>query len=103
MAHDINIASEGDGESTPGLVAFILLSIITCGIYAWYWYYKLGNRLAANAARYGVMIQENGTTVLMWCILGMLICGLGQFVAMYILIKNSNLICSAYNRTHGLG
>ena len=43
------------------------------------------------------------TTVLMWCILGMLICGLGQFVAMYILIKNSNLICSAYNRTHGLG
>ena len=68
MAHDVNIACDGDGENTSGLVAFILLSMITCGIYAWYWYYKLGNRLANNAGRYGLGIQENGTTVLMWCI-----------------------------------
>ena len=37
---------------TSGLVAFILLSMITCGIYAWYWYYKLGNRLANNCLLY---------------------------------------------------
>lgn len=102
MAHDVNIACDGDGENTSGLVAFILLSMITCGIYAWYWYYKLGNRLANNAGRYGLGIQENGTTVLMWCIFGTLICGIGPFIAMYILIKNSNMICNAYNRTHGL-
>ena len=102
MAHDVNVACDGDGENTSGLVAFILLSMITCGIYAWYWYYKLGNRLANNAGRYGLSIQENGTTVLMWCIFGTLICGIGPFIAMYILIKNSNMICNAYNRTHGL-
>ena len=102
MAHDVNIACDGDGENTSGLVAFILLSMITCGIYAWYWYYKLGNRLANNAGRYGLCIQENGTTVLMWCIFGTLICGIGPFIAMHILIKNSNMICNAYNRTHGL-
>lgn len=102
MAHDVNVACEGDGEQTSGLVAFILLSWITCGIYAWYWYYKLGNRLAANAPRYGLTFQENGTTVLLWCIFGSLICGIGAFVAMYILIKNSNQICNAYNRAHGL-
>ena len=102
MAHDVNIACDGDGENTSGLVAFILLSMITCGIYAWYWYYKLGNRLANNAGRYGLGIQENGTTVLMWCIFGTLICGIGPFIAMHILIKNSNMICNAYNRTHGL-
>ena len=56
---------------------------ITCGIYAWYWYYKLGNRLANNAGRYGLGIQENGTTVLMWCIFGTLICGIGPFIAMH--------------------
>ena len=98
MAHDVNIACDGDGENTSGLVAFILLSMITCGIYAWYWYYKLGNRLANNAGRYGLVIQENGTTVLMWCIFGTLICGIGPFIAMHILIKNSNMICNAYNR-----
>ena len=102
MAHDVNIACDGDGENTSGLVAFILLSMITCGIYAWYWYYKLGNRLANNAGRYGLGIQENGTTVLMWCIFGTLICGIGPFIAMHILIKNSNMICNAYNRAHGL-
>lgn len=102
MAHDVNVACDGDGENTSGLVAFILLSMITCGIYAWYWYYKLGNRLANNAGRYGLGIQENGTTVLMWCIFGTLICGIGPFIAMHILIKNSNMICNAYNRTHGL-
>lgn len=102
MAHDVNIACEGDGENTSGLVAFILLSMITCSIYAWFWYYKLGNRLAANGPRYGVVITENGTTVLMWQIFGQLICGIGPFIAMHILIKNSNKICNAYNRAHGL-
>lgn len=102
MAHDINIACEGDGETTSGLVAFILLSFITCGIYAWIWQYKLGNRLCANAPRYGMTFQENGTSVLMWNLFGSLLCGIGPFIAMNILIKNSNLICGAYNRAHGM-
>ena len=102
MAHDVNIACDGDGENTSGLVAFVLLSLITCGIYAWFWYYNLGNRLAANGPRYGLSIQENGTTVLLWQIFGAFICGIGPFVAMHILIKNSNKICNAYNRAQGL-
>ena len=74
MAHDVNIACEGDGQSTAGLVQFIVLSFITCGIYSWYWYYKLGNRLAANAPKYGINFQENGTTVLLWLLFGLLLC-----------------------------
>ena len=101
MAHDVNIACEGDGQSTAGVVPFIVLSFITCGIYSWYWYYKLGNRLAANAPKYGMNFQENGTTVLLWLLFGLLLCGIGPFIAMYILIKNSNMICNAYNRAHG--
>lgn len=46
--------------------------------------------------------QENGTTVLMWLIFGSLICGIGPFVVMHILIKNTNKICEAYNRSHGM-
>lgn len=103
MAQDVNIACEGDGENTAGLVAFILLSIVTCGIYAWIWYYKLGNRLNANAPRYGMSFQENGTTVLMWLIFGSFLCGIGAFIAMHILIKNTNSICIAYNQAHGFG
>lgn len=102
MASDVNIACEGDGESTAGLLQLIVLSFLTCGIYSWIWYYKLGNRLSNNAPRYGMSFQENGTTVLMWNIFGLVLCGIGSFVAMNILIKNTNRICDAYNRVHGL-
>lgn len=102
MAFDTNIACEGDGDNTPGLLAFILLSFITCGFYAYYWYYKLGNRLAANAPRYDLTFQENGTTILLWCVVGLVLCGIGPWIGMYILIKNSNQICAAYNKKNNL-
>ena len=101
IAKDVNVACEEDGEKTAGLVAFILLSFVTCGIYTWVWYYKLGNRLAENAPRYGMHFQENGTTVLLWLLFGAFICGIGPFIAMYIIIKNTNKICYAYNKAHG--
>lgn len=48
----------------------------------------------------GLTIQENGTTVLLLQIFGAFICGIRPFIAMHILIKNSNKICNAYNRVH---
>ncbi len=85
-----------------GLISYILLSIITCGLYSLYWEYKLGNRLAANAPRYGMTFQENGTTVLLWRLFGALLCFVGTFVGTNILINNSNKICNAYNRYNNL-
>ena len=97
MAQDMNIMCEGDGNQTAGLVKFILLSYITCGIYGIYWFYALGNRMQLNAPRYGLEFQENGTTVLLWYLVGLVICGIGPFVAMHILIKNMNQMAHAYN------
>lgn len=97
IIRDINIICDGDGEDTPGLGEFILFSLLTCNIYAFYWYYKLGNRQADNAERYNVRISENGTTVLVWMLLGGLIFFIGWFVAIGILIKNTNLLACAYN------
>lgn len=98
LARDMNIACENDGEETPGLLMYILLSIITCGFYNLYWDYKIANRLAKNAPRYGLYFSETGTTVLMWYLIGLLVCGLGQFVAMHFIIQNSNALFREYNR-----
>lgn len=76
-AEDVNIACADDGNKTEGFATFILLGIVTCGIYCWIWYYQLGNRLNANARRYGLYFAENGTTVLMWMLFGILLCGIG--------------------------
>lgn len=97
LAQDVNILCSEDGKNTGGIVKFILLSIITCGIYAWFWYYNIGNRLAENAPRYNLNFSENGTSVLMWMIFGVFLCGIGPFVAMHILIKNTNALAFAYN------
>ena len=98
MARDANIACAGDGGNTAEILQFLLLSLVTCGLYGIYWQYSLANRLADNAPRYGMQFQENGTTVLLWILLGFLLCGIGSFVALHILIKNMNKICYAYNR-----
>lgn len=101
LARDMNVMCQNDGETTPGLAQFILLSIVTCGFYAYWWYYKIGNRMQTNAPRYGLQFQENGTTILMWQIVGALLCGLGPIFAMNIIIKNTNAMAAAYNARMG--
>ncbi|MCQ2520145.1 MAG: DUF4234 domain-containing protein [Lachnospiraceae bacterium] len=98
ISKSVNVACAGDGEQTTGGLMMWLLSIVTCGIYGIVWYYKLGNRLASNSTRYGMNFQENGTTVLLWMILGSALCGIGPLIALHILIKNTNSICAAYNQ-----
>lgn len=98
LAEDVNIICNGDGQETAGLIKYLLLSFVTCGIYSWYWHYALGNRLADNAGRYGLSFSENGTTILLWQLFGALVCGIGPFIAMWIIIKNTNELAIAYNR-----
>ena len=103
MAHDVNVACQDDGEETPGLGMYMFLSIITCGIYQFVWLYQVGNRLAANAYKYGLSFPEDGGLILIWSTLGVFLCGVGPFVGMNILIRNTNLICQGYNRVYNLG
>ena len=99
FAKDMNTMCEGDGQKTSGLLMFWILSLVTCGIYSFYWYYKVGNRLQANAPKYGMTFTENGTTVLLWLIVGSFVCGIGAFVAMHLIIKNSTALAVAYNNS----
>ena len=102
LAEDVNEMCKDDGQKTAGLGMFILLSIVTCGLYALYWYYMIANRLQANAGKYGITVVENGTTILLWYLVGSLLFGIGPFVAMHLIIKNTNAMASAYNQMYGL-
>lgn len=98
FSQDVNRICNGDGKNTQNYLIVILLSIVTCGIYMFIWLYGVGNRLQENGPRYGVAISENGTSVLLWLIFGSLICGIGQFYAYYLLIKNINILGDRYNQ-----
>lgn len=97
LARDMNIVCGGDSDNTEGLLMFILLSIITCGIYSWIWFYKIADRQQLNGNRYGLLIQESGSHVILWMLVGSLLCGVGFFVGMHIIMKNMNSLASAYN------
>ena len=103
LIQDVNTACNGDGEETPGFLLYLILSICTCGIYSFIWYYKLGNRLANNCRRYGYTVSEDGITVLLWMIFGYFLCGIGPFIAMNIIINQTNNVCMGYNRANGMG
>jgi drug/metabolite transporter (DMT)-like permease len=99
VARDVNrICTPEDRQNTAGLLMFILLTLLTCGLYPYYWFYKLGDRIASDArGQFGIEIKENGTTLLLWMVLGAFVCNLLTFVAYYFLINNLNALASAYN------
>ena len=94
---DVNLICEGDGEQPMSYLLVVVLSVLTCSIFLWYWFYKQANRLQANARRYGMEIQENGTTVILWFLIGGWFFFVGIFVGYHILIKNINRLAEAYN------
>lgn len=101
MTRDLNqMAGPDDKTVEPGMV--VLLSIVTCGIYTWYWYYQMGNRMQNMGNANNVLVEENGTTYLLWILLGSLLAGIGSFIAMYLFIKNFNRLADAYNAGMGV-
>jgi len=98
MAQDMNEIGLYDDEETPGLLMYLLLSIVTCGLYPVWWEYKMCNRMQKLAPRYGMNFTENGTTYIVWRIIGILLCGIGPFVALHIMTKNINALSKAYNQ-----
>ena len=100
-AEDMNRMCAGDGQETTGGPTLILLWLFTCGIYPLYWFYTVGNRLKATGDRYGVNVQEDGQTILLWAVIGYLIAGVGLYIGAYFLIKNANTVAAAYNQRNG--
>ncbi len=91
----INAVCEGDGKKTAGIAKFLLLGIITFGIYNLLWLYMLGDRLQENAQRYNLSFKESGAVVLLWFVPGMFIL-VGPVISLYIILKNTNALSSAY-------
>ena len=103
LAKDINTACEGDGDlPVGGLGAYIGYSLLTCGVYSSCWEYNLVERIRFNSPRYGIKMEDDGTTILLWKTLGAALCGIGWFVAYYRIFKYANQLCAAYNQYNHL-
>ena len=82
------------------ILAALLLSCLTCGIWGWVWLYQVCDRVYSNGARYGVKTICSGSTYLLWGLVGSLIC-VGPFVACHKMFTDLNNVGAAYNNTLG--
>lgn len=107
LIEDLNTVCEpmenpNDSQKSPNYILVLIFGILTCGIYTLFWLYKQGNRIQNTGRKYGLEINENGTTLLLWPLLGILLCGfgsiIGSLVSYYYFITNINKLCMAYNR-----
>ena len=70
MVDELNTAA-GETNATSGIVVF-LLSLVTCNIYSWYWFYKAGELVnRASGARGGTQDQNRGILYLILSIIGL--------------------------------
>jgi len=100
MIQDTNEICREDGQNTTGLLLFIVFSLLTCGIYSIIWWYKLAERLHNTGIRNNVETGVSGSTFLLWYIIGMAICGIASFYALYLVINALNLLSADYNARH---
>lgn len=101
MNRACSYAEGSDEDNSPSLIVYILLTAVTFGIYNFFWYYKQGDRLRRCGRKYGIDIDDKGSTYLLWMILGSLLVGIGPLIATYMLISNCNKVCRCYNSQIG--
>lgn len=100
ICNDINsICSRYEGanaKKSPNYLVVMLFSVITLGIYYFYWVYKQGNRLwEADQNYYKRNIKDTGITYLLFVILGVFTCGIGTCIFVAKLLNNLNLLTEA--------
>lgn len=103
IARDLNKICDGDGNHTASLLPWLVFTIITCGIYNLVWEFKVADRMADNAQRYGINIREGGSNILLCRVCGVFLCCIGTYVATYIIIRNLNNLSAAYNEKKNEG
>ncbi|GAE88872.1 hypothetical protein JCM21531_2354 [Acetivibrio straminisolvens JCM 21531] len=68
MSEELQNAT-GKSSVSPGTE--ILLCIVTCGIYAIYWYYKYGKLIAEAQEQAGLRVEDNSVLYLLLAIFGL--------------------------------
>ena len=93
LSLDMNAVCEGDGVENKSYLYVFALSTATFGIYGKYWVYKMGQRLQANAPRYGFKMVIGGAEFL---VLDLLSAG---WISAWEFSRNMNRIAKVYNQT----
>ena len=94
---DINTLCKDDGKNNEGVLLNILLTIVTCGMFSVFWWFKAADRLSRAGVRESVAVDVTGGKVLGLCIAGMLTWGIFTWYAQYLVMQATNDLAVNYN------
>ena len=97
---DINTLCKDDGKNNEGVLLYILFTLLTCGLFPIFWWFKAADRLARAAVRESVSVDISGGKVLGFCILGMFTWGIFIWYAQYLVMRATNDLATDYNSKH---
>lgn len=90
-------ASEGNHSQDVSFGMLILLSIVTLGIYTFFWFNRVGKRLKEASNYYQAGVSDSGDTYVLWNFVG-LILGVGTTISWIKLNNNLNMVAHLYNQ-----
>ncbi len=97
LVKDVNVLCAEDGKRSSGVLALLLLSIVTCGLYAIFWWYRIGDMLGIAVRRRGLSVSISGGSVLVCFILGSYVCGVIQWIGIHSIFEAANALAHDYN------
>lgn len=94
---DINTLCKDDGKNNEGVLLYVLLTLVTCGLFPIFWWFKAADRLSRAGVRESVAVDVSGGKVMGFCILGMLTWGIFFWYAQYLVMQATNDLATDYN------
>jgi len=95
---ETNETCRDDGKRTRGFFLYLLLTILTIGIYHWVWYYSVIERWGKYIRKHNQTPRVSGGTFLLWQIIGAFLAGIGVFIAQYLFLHCWNDVNEIYNQ-----
>ena len=97
---DINTLCKDDGKNNEGVLLYFLFTLLTCGLFPIFWWFKAADRLSRAAVRESVAVDISGGKVLLLCIAGMFTWGIFIWYAQYLVMQATNDLATDYNSKH---
>ena len=99
IAQSVNIACHKDGKRTWGVFPYLMLSIVTLGIFPLIWHCKVISRLRNYCEANGKTCPITRKFYLCWTLLGVFLL-VGPLIACARFLRGFSMVCGIYNSTH---
>jgi hypothetical protein len=97
LAKDVNVLCRDTNRKTTGVLALYLLSLVTCGGYAVFWWFRVADMLSRQIRIRGLNSDISGGFVMLSFVLGYFLTPVASWVGVYKVFEALNELADDYN------